>query len=35
MGFSNVPGDQVINGVCVITNYKGPGKDRVVYQLDV
>jgi GNAT superfamily N-acetyltransferase len=35
MGFFNVPGDQVINGVSVITNYKGPGKDRAVYQLDL
>ena len=32
MGFTNLPGDQRVNGVEVITAFKGPGKDRAVYQ---
>jgi GNAT superfamily N-acetyltransferase len=32
-GFTNIPGDQVINGVSVITDYKGAGKHRAVYEL--
>lgn len=35
MGFTNLPGDQVVHGVSVISDFKGPGKDRAVYQLDV
>ena len=31
-GFVNVPGDQEINGVSVISDYKGPGKHRAVYE---
>lgn len=33
LGFTNVPGDQVVNGVSVITDFKGPGKSRAVYEL--
>ncbi|MEU4243121.1 GNAT family N-acetyltransferase [Actinoplanes sp. NPDC026619] len=33
LGFTNLPGDQVIDGIQVISNFKGPGKDRAVYQL--
>src|SRR5262245_21848586 len=33
LGFTNVPGDQTTNGVSVISNYKGPNKDRAVYEL--
>ena len=33
LGFINVPGDVEVNGVSVISNFKGPGKDRAVYQL--
>ncbi|WP_040828291.1 GNAT family N-acetyltransferase [Nocardia jiangxiensis] len=33
LGFRNVPGDRVVNGVSVTANYKGPGKDRAVYEL--
>lgn len=33
MGFSNAGGDRIVNGVPVITDFKGPGKDRAVYQL--
>jgi GNAT superfamily N-acetyltransferase len=35
LGFVNLPGDHDINGVSVTSNFKGPGKDRAVYQLDV
>jgi GNAT superfamily N-acetyltransferase len=31
-GFTNVPGDQIINGVSVISDYKGVGKHRAVYE---
>ena len=31
-GFVNVPGDHEINGVFVISDYKGPGKHRAVYE---
>ena len=33
MGFTNVPGDRIANGVSVTSNFKGPGKDRAVYEL--
>lgn len=33
LGFTNVPGDRVEQGVSVIENYKGPGMDRAVYEL--
>ncbi|MBU3062906.1 GNAT family N-acetyltransferase [Nocardia sp. NEAU-G5] len=33
LGFKNVAGDRVVNGVSVIADYKGPGKDRAVYEL--
>jgi ribosomal protein S18 acetylase RimI-like enzyme len=33
LGFVNVPGDQTIDGVSVISDYKGPGKHRAVYEL--
>lgn len=32
MGFTNLPGDRRVNGIEVITAFKGPGKDRAVYQ---
>jgi GNAT superfamily N-acetyltransferase len=35
LGFVNVPGDLEVNGVAVISNFKGPGKHRAVYQLDL
>ncbi|HET9254408.1 MAG TPA: GNAT family N-acetyltransferase [Pseudonocardiaceae bacterium] len=35
LGFSNVPGDHTIDGVSVISHYKGPGKDRAVYELNL
>ncbi|MEU4215864.1 GNAT family N-acetyltransferase [Actinoplanes sp. NPDC026623] len=31
--FTNIPGDRMVNGVHVISNFKGPGKDRAVYEL--
>ena len=34
-GFVNLPGDYVVAGVSVRAAFKGPGKDRAVYQLDV
>ena len=35
LGFTNVPGDQTVNGVSVVSNYKGPGKHRAVYELTI
>ncbi len=32
---ANVPGDQVVNGVSVTADFKGPGRDRAVYRLDL
>lgn len=33
LGFVNVPGDHIVNGAEVISDYKGPGKHRAVYEL--
>jgi GNAT superfamily N-acetyltransferase len=33
LGFTNVAGDVVIGGVSVKVDFKGPGKDRAVYEL--
>ncbi|WP_236567856.1 MULTISPECIES: GNAT family N-acetyltransferase [unclassified Nocardiopsis] len=33
LGFENVPGDHEVNGVSVISDFKGPGRSRAVYQL--
>ncbi|WP_228000624.1 GNAT family N-acetyltransferase [Nocardia australiensis] len=33
LGFVNVPGDHQIDGVSMITDYKGPGRSRAVYEL--
>ena len=35
LGFRNLPGDRIVDGIQVITDYKGPGRDRAVYQLDL
>lgn len=35
LGFTNIPGDRAENGVSVIDNYKGPGKHRAVYELNI
>ncbi|WP_322768849.1 GNAT family N-acetyltransferase [Frankia sp. Cr1] len=35
LGFTNVPGDVLVHGVSVKRDFKGPGKDRAVYQLDL
>lgn len=35
IGFTNAGGDRTVNGVPVIADIKGPGKDRAVYQLSV
>lgn len=35
LGFQNVAGDYVTNGVSVTKDFKGPGKDRAVYQLQL
>ncbi|MFG1793981.1 GNAT family N-acetyltransferase [Nocardia sp. NPDC049149] len=32
LGFTNVPGDDIVDGVSVITDFKGPGKTRAVYE---
>ncbi|WP_156365031.1 GNAT family N-acetyltransferase [Sciscionella sediminilitoris] len=32
-GFINVPGDHSVNDIQVISDYKGPGKHRAVYEL--
>ncbi|MEV6987008.1 GNAT family N-acetyltransferase [Sphaerisporangium sp. NPDC051017] len=33
MGFANTPGDYTANGVAVTRNFKGPSKDRAVFEL--
>jgi GNAT superfamily N-acetyltransferase len=33
LGFTNTPGDHTINGISVITDFKGPGRTRAVYEL--
>ena len=33
LGFANAPGDHVVDGVSVISDYKGPGKHRALYEL--
>lgn len=33
LGWANVPGDVDVEGVQVISDFKGPGKDRAVYEL--
>lgn len=33
LNFTNIPGDRMVDGVSVTSNFKGPGKDRAVYQL--
>lgn len=33
MGFSNAAGDYSVNGVAIIKDFKGPGKDRAVFEL--
>ncbi|MEC3915532.1 GNAT family N-acetyltransferase [Nocardia sp. CDC160] len=33
LGFVNVPGDHEIEGISVITDFKGPGRSRAVYEL--
>lgn len=35
LGWTNVPGDRVVEGVQVISDFKGPGKDRAVYELQL
>ncbi|WP_040786008.1 GNAT family N-acetyltransferase [Nocardia pneumoniae] len=35
LGFVNVPGDHEINGIAVITDFKGPGRSRAVYELSL
>lgn len=35
LGFRNLPDDHMIDDVFVIKDFKGPGKDRAVYQLDL
>ncbi|MCP2297776.1 Acetyltransferase (GNAT) family protein [Nocardia amikacinitolerans] len=33
LGFRNVPGDRTIDGVSVVSDFKGPGKARAVFEL--
>ncbi len=33
LGFVNVVGDKMVNGVHVVSDFKGPGKHRAVYEL--
>ncbi|MBO0880593.1 MAG: GNAT family N-acetyltransferase [Mycobacterium sp.] len=35
LGFTNLPGDQVVDGVEVVSDFKGPGRDRALYELPV
>ncbi|MCX2729461.1 GNAT family N-acetyltransferase [Saccharopolyspora sp. NFXS83] len=34
-GFTNVAGDRTLNGISVISDYKGAGKHRAVYELQL
>ncbi|MGW0891089.1 GNAT family N-acetyltransferase [Saccharopolyspora sp. NPDC002578] len=34
-GFTNVAGDHTVNGISVISDYKGVGKHRAVYELQL
>jgi hypothetical protein len=33
MGFANATGDYTVNGVAIVRDFKGPGKDRAVFEL--
>lgn len=35
LGFANLPGDRTVAGVSVVRDFKGPGRDRAVYQLNL
>jgi GNAT superfamily N-acetyltransferase len=35
LGFVNLPGDTTIGDVQVVSDFKGPGRHRAVYQLDL
>jgi hypothetical protein len=35
LGFRNLPGDYTVGGTQVIANYKGPGRDRPFFELDL
>lgn len=35
MGFVNVPGDHISNGINVVSDLKGPGKHRAVYEAPI
>jgi GNAT superfamily N-acetyltransferase len=33
LGFANSAGDYTVNGVAIVKDFKGPGKDRAVFEL--
>lgn len=33
LGFKNIQGDTTVNGISIITNFKGPDRSRAVYEL--
>ncbi|MER7006519.1 GNAT family N-acetyltransferase [Dactylosporangium sp. NPDC000555] len=35
LGFRNLPGDYEVNGIQVTKDFKGPGRDRPVFQFDL
>jgi ribosomal protein S18 acetylase RimI-like enzyme len=35
LGFRNLPGDLIVSDVKVVADFKGAGRDRAVYQLDL
>ncbi|MEV2226826.1 GNAT family N-acetyltransferase [Nocardia vinacea] len=35
LGFVNMPGDHEINDISIITDFKGPGKSRAVYEMSL
>ncbi|MGH3839034.1 MAG: GNAT family N-acetyltransferase [Pseudonocardiaceae bacterium] len=35
LGFVNMPGERAVDGISVVRNFKGPGRDRAVYQLNL
>lgn len=35
MGFRNVPGQELVDGIWITSDFKGPGKHRAVYELPI
>jgi len=33
LGYSNVAGDYLVNGISIVRDFKGPGRDRAIYEI--